>query len=74
MFNLFGGKKDDTLTTIKSDANTLRTQIHRIQKELTIILESKNRATKDERTSIVTSSLEAFKKVDSFLYQVDKQT
>ena len=74
MFNLFGGKKGDTLTTIKSDANELRTQIHRIQKELSTVLESKGRATKDERTSIVTTSLEAFNKIDSFLYQVDKRT
>ena len=74
MFNLFGGKKDNTLTTIKSDASTLRNQIRRIQEELSTVLESKNRATKDERTSIVTSSLEAFKKVDTFLYQVDKRT
>lgn len=74
MFNLFGGKKGDTLTTIKSDASELRMQIHRIQKELSTVLESKGRATKDERTSIVTSSLEAFNKIDSFLYQVDKRT
>jgi len=74
MFNIFGGKKDSTLTTINSDASTLRTQIHRIQEELATILESKGRATKDERTLIVTSSLEAFKKVDTFLYQVDKRT
>jgi hypothetical protein len=74
MFNLFGGKKGDTLTTIKSDANELRTQIHRIQKEFSTVLESKGRATKDERTSIVTTSLEAFNKIDSFLYQVDKRT
>ena len=74
MFNIFGGKKDSTLTTIKSDASTLRTQIRRIQEELATVLESKGRATKDERTTIVTSSLETLKRVDAFLYQVDKRT
>ena len=74
MFNLFGGKKYSTLTTIKSDASALRTHIHRIQEELATVLESKGRATKDERTIIVTSSLETLKRVDAFLYQVDKRT
>ena len=74
MFNLFGGKKDSTLTTIKSDASALRIHIHRIQEELATVLESKGRATKDERTIIVTSSLETLKRVDAFLYQVDKRT
>ena len=74
MFNLFGGKKDCTLTTIKSDASALRTHIHRIQEELATVLESKGRATIDERTIIVTSSLETLKRVDAFLYQVDKRT
>ena len=74
MFNLFGWKKDSTLTTIKSDASALRTHIHRIQEELATVLESKGRATKDERTIIVTSSLETLKRVDAFLYQVDKRT
>ena len=79
MFNIFGGKKDDTLAEknwvdIKNDASALRTHIHRIQEELATILESKGRATKNERTTIVTSSLAAFKRVDTFLYQVDKKT
>mgnify|MGYP003139045319 CR=1 FL=1 len=74
MFNIFGGKKDDTLVAIKEDASALRTHIHRIQEELATVLESKGRATKDERTIIVTSSLAALKRVDAFLYQVDKKT
>ena len=74
MFNIFGGKKDDTLVAIKEDASALRTHIHRIQEELATVLESKGRATKDERTTIVTSSLAALKRVDAFLYQVDKKT
>lgn len=74
MFNIFGGKKDDALVDIKNDANALRAHIHRIQEELATVLESKGRATKDERTNLVTSSLEAFKRVDTFLYQVDKKT
>ena len=74
MFNIFGGKKDDSLVNIKNDASALRMHIHRIQEELATILESKGRATKDERTTIVTSSLEAFNRVDIFLYQVDKKT
>ena len=74
MFNIFGGKKDDTLVAIKEDASALRTHIHRIQDELATVLESKGRATKDERTTIVTSSLAALKRVDTFLYQVDKRT
>jgi len=74
MFNLFGGKKDDTLVAINNDASALRTHIHRIQEELATVLESKGRATKDERTTIVTSSLEALNRVDAFLYQVDKKT
>ena len=74
MFNIFGGKKDDTLVAIKEDASALRTHIHRIQDELATVLESKGRATKDERTTIVTSSLAALKRVDAFLYQVDKKT
>ena len=68
MFNIFGGKKDDTLVAIKEDASTLRTHIHRIQEELATVLESKGRATKDERTTIVESSLAALKRVDTFLY------
>ena len=74
MFNIFGGKKDDNLVAIHNDASALRTHINRIQEELATVLESKGRATKDERTTIVTSSLEAFKRVDAFLYQVDKKT
>ena len=74
MFNIFGGKKDDTLVAIKEDASALRTHIHRIQEELATVLESKGRATKDERTTIVESSLAALKRVDTFLYQVDKRT
>ena len=74
MFNLFGGKRDNTLTTIRDDASTLRIYVHQIQEELATVLESKGRATKDERTTIVTSSLETLKRVDAFLYQVDKRT
>ena len=74
MFNIFGGKKDDTLVAINNDASALRAHIHRIQEELATVLESKGRATKDERTTIVTSSLETLKRVDAFLYQVDKRT
>ena len=69
MFGLFGGKKA-TITTdapLKDNAYALRTEIQRIQEELSTVLESKGRATKDERTVIVTSSLDAFKKVDNFL-------
>jgi hypothetical protein len=74
MFNIFGGKKGDNLVDIKNDASALRMHIHRIQEELATILEYKGRATKEERTTIVTSSLEAFNRVDTFLYQVDRKT
>jgi hypothetical protein len=74
MFNIFGGKKDDSLVDIKNDASALRMHIHRIQEELATILEYKGRATKEERTTIVTSSLEAFNRVDTFLYQVARKT
>lgn len=74
MFNIFGGKKDDSLVNIKNDASALRMHIHRIQEELATILEYKGRATKEERTTIVTSSLEAFNRVDTFLYQVARKT
>ena len=74
MFNIFGGKKDDSLVAIKNDASALRMHIHRIQEELATILEYKGRATKEERTTIVTSSLEAFNRVDTFLYQVARKT
>ena len=69
MFGLFGGKKATTTTDapLKANAYALRTEIQRIQEELSTVLESKGRATKDERTVIVTSSLDAFKKVDNFL-------
>ncbi len=69
MFGLFGGKKATTTTDapLKDNAYALRTEIQRIQEELSTVLESKGRATKDERTIIVTSSLDAFKKVDNFL-------
>jgi len=75
MFKIFGGKK--TIGTLgegwvtdkplKDDANTLRTEIQRIQQELSTVLESKGRATKDERATIVLHSLDAFYKVDTFL-------
>ena len=69
MFGLFGGKKATTTTDspLKDNAYALRTEIHRIQEELATVLESTGRATKDERTVIVTSSLDAFKKVAIFL-------
>ena len=75
MFNLFG-KKTATATAIpgmfKDDAYALRHEIHRIQEELATVLESKGRATKDERAILVTSSLDAFKKVDTFLTKYTK--
>ena len=86
MFGLFGNKKGNSATAtapsttsatqvhFKDDASALRHELHRIQEELATVLEKTGRATKDERTSIVTSSLEAFKRVDAFLYQVDKKT
>jgi len=74
MFKIFGGKKATTLgegwitdKPLKDDANTLRTEIQRIQQELSTVLESKGRATKDERATIVLHSLDAFYKVDTFL-------
>lgn len=67
MFGLFGSKKDSSSPTLQQDASVLQTEIHRIQNELSTILEYKSRATKDERTVIVTSSLDAFKKVSTFL-------
>jgi len=42
--------------------------------DVSVDLGFKGRATKDERTTIVTSSLEALNRVDAFLYQVDKKT
>ena len=76
MFNLFGGKKGNTntLTIIRLEASALQMHIHRIQEELTTVLESKGRATKDERTTIVMSSLNTLKKVDDFLYEVGEKT
>ena len=76
MFNLFGGKKGNTntLTIIRLAASALQMHIHRIQEELTTVLESKGRATKDERTTIVMSSLNTLKKVDDFLYEVGEKT
>tara|TARA_Y100000296_G_C4999652_1_gene169532 strand:- start:278 stop:502 length:225 start_codon:yes stop_codon:yes gene_type:complete len=74
MFGLFGGKKatSSTDTILRDDAHTLRTEIQRIQHELSTVLESKGRATKDERTTIVTSSLDTFRKVDTFLAKYTK--
>ena len=70
MFGIFGNKKESSNPTLQHDASILQTEIQRIQNELSTILEYKGRATKDERTTIVTSSLNAFKKVDTFLKKV----
>jgi len=76
MFGLFGGKKATTTSTtpvhFNDDASALRHELHRIQEELSTVLESKGRATKDERTIIVTSSLDTFRKVDNFLAKYTK--
>tara|TARA_R110002020_G_scaffold84375_3_gene209045 strand:- start:9449 stop:9703 length:255 start_codon:yes stop_codon:yes gene_type:complete len=84
MFGLFGNKKGNSATAtapsttsatqvhFKDDASALRHELHRIQEELSTVLESKGRATKDERTVIVTSSLDTFRKVDNFLAKYTK--
>ena len=59
--------KDNANDTLGRDYYALRSEIRRRQEELTTVLESKGRATKDERTVLVTHSLDAFKKVDDFL-------
>tara|TARA_B100000749_G_C18223459_1_gene381193 strand:+ start:285 stop:533 length:249 start_codon:yes stop_codon:yes gene_type:complete len=80
MFKWFGGKQAEApasewtvehkMISLKNDASALKMEIEKAQHTLNSVLETTARATKDERTIIVTSSLQTLTKVHAFLSKV----
>lgn len=80
MFKWFGGKQAEApssewtsehrMAGLKNEASDLKMEIDKIQHSLNTILTITTRATKDERTAIVTSSLQTLTKVNNFLNKV----
>jgi len=79
MFKWFGGKQEEAtpkrtaenkLGSLKDDAYDLRMVIDTTRHTLDSFLTTTKRATKDERTAIVTSSLQTLAKVNTFLNKV----
>jgi len=80
MFKWFGGKQAEAPSSewttehridgLKNEASDLKMEIDKAQHSLNTILTITTRATKDERTAIVTSSLQTLTKVNNFLNKV----
>ena len=82
MFKWFGGKQAEApssewnaehkMVSLRNDASALKMEIEKAQHTLNSILKTTTRATKDERTTIVTASLVTLSKVHNFLSKVTR--